>query len=239
MAGPTIAEAVAAYLDGAELARSTRRTYGASLGRMARELGPARPLAEVRDAEALAWFQATHGASMPASWNRERLTVRSAAHWWREQGWTAPSFEALGRRRVKQDRTRALPRREIERVLALDVPLREKTLWRLLYEPAARAEEVLASTWRTSILLTAAPVWSPRAAMSSGSCGRRERRGCCPACWLGAAPGRCSPRASGRGACRPRWTPTRPGTRGCRTGGRPSCSPTGPDTRCISFGTRR
>ncbi len=27
MAGPTIAEAVAAYLDGAELARSSRRTY--------------------------------------------------------------------------------------------------------------------------------------------------------------------------------------------------------------------
>jgi integrase len=144
MAGPTIAEAVASYLDGAELARSSRRTYGVSLRRMARELGPARPLGEVSDAEAAGWFQTAHGASMPASWNRERLTVRSAARWWREQGWTAPSFQALRRRRVKQDRTRALPRHEIERVLALDTPLREKTLWRLLYESAARAEEVLA-----------------------------------------------------------------------------------------------
>jgi hypothetical protein len=54
MAGPTIAAAVAAYLDGAELARSTRRTYGVSLGRMARELGPARLLAELSDAEAVA-----------------------------------------------------------------------------------------------------------------------------------------------------------------------------------------
>jgi integrase/recombinase XerC/integrase/recombinase XerD len=110
---------------------------------MARELGPARPLGEISDAEAVAWFQAAHGASMPASWNRERFTVRSAARWWREQGWTAPSFQAL-RRRVTQDRTRALPRHEIQHVLALDVPLREKTLWRLLYESAARAEEVLA-----------------------------------------------------------------------------------------------
>ncbi len=99
MAGPTIAEAVAAYLDGAELARSTRRTYSLSLRRMARELGPERPLGEVRDAEAVAWFQTAHSASMPASWNRERLTVRSAARWWREQGWTAPSFQALRHRR--------------------------------------------------------------------------------------------------------------------------------------------
>jgi hypothetical protein len=119
MAGPTIVEAVAVYLDGAELARSSRRTYGVSLGRMARELGPARPLDEVRDAEAVAWFQAAHGASMPASWNRERLTVHSAARWWRERGWTAPSFQALRRRRVTQDRTRALPRQEIARVLRL------------------------------------------------------------------------------------------------------------------------
>src|SRR6266567_586307 len=85
---------------------------------MARELGPTRPLGAVSDAE--------------------------AARWWREQGWRAPSFEALRRRRVKQDRTRALARNEIARVLALDAPLREKTLWRLLYESAARAEEVLA-----------------------------------------------------------------------------------------------
>jgi len=57
MAGPTIAEAVAAYLDGAELARSSRRTYGVSLRRMARELGPTRPLGAVSDAEAVGWFQ--------------------------------------------------------------------------------------------------------------------------------------------------------------------------------------
>jgi hypothetical protein len=60
-------------------------------------------------AAAVARLQTAHGASMPASWNRERLTMRSAARWWREQGWTAPSFEALRRRRVTQDRTRALP----------------------------------------------------------------------------------------------------------------------------------
>ena len=43
------------------------------------------------------------------------------------------------------DRTRALPRGRIERLLSRrDIPLREKTLWRMLYETAARASEILA-----------------------------------------------------------------------------------------------
>src|SRR5450755_2386587 len=49
------------------------------------------------------------------------------------------------RRREHADHTRSLPRRAIERQLSRrDVPLREKTLWRMLYETAARASEILA-----------------------------------------------------------------------------------------------
>jgi integrase len=41
--------------------------------------------------------------------------------------------------------TRALPRARIERLLPRrDIPLLEKTLWRMLYETAARASEILA-----------------------------------------------------------------------------------------------
>jgi integrase/recombinase XerD len=43
------------------------------------------------------------------------------------------------------DRTRALTRAQLERLFARhDLPLRERTLWRLLYETAARANELLA-----------------------------------------------------------------------------------------------
>jgi Phage integrase family len=43
------------------------------------------------------------------------------------------------------DETRAIPQAEIERLLSRrDVPLREKTLWRMLYETGARASEILA-----------------------------------------------------------------------------------------------
>jgi integrase len=49
------------------------------------------------------------------------------------------------RRREHLNATRAVPRPAIDRALSRrDVPLREKTLWRMLYETAARASEVLA-----------------------------------------------------------------------------------------------
>jgi integrase len=49
------------------------------------------------------------------------------------------------RRKKNSDATRALPRGRVERLLSRrDIPLREKTLWRMLYETAARASEILA-----------------------------------------------------------------------------------------------
>ncbi|MDQ6949628.1 MAG: site-specific integrase [Actinomycetota bacterium] len=52
---------------------------------------------------------------------------------------------ALRRRRRRADRTRALSRSDVEQLHSRkDIPLREKTLWRMLYETAARAAEVLA-----------------------------------------------------------------------------------------------
>jgi integrase/recombinase XerD len=87
-----------------------------------------------------------HAMAAPATWNRELATLRSAVGWWRSHGWLAvdPTY-GLERRRDQVDRTRALNRRQLERLFARrDLPLRERTLWRLLYETAARANELLA-----------------------------------------------------------------------------------------------
>lgn len=47
--------------------------------------------------------------------------------------------------RATPDETRAIDRAAIERLLTRrDLPLREKALWRMLYETAARASEILA-----------------------------------------------------------------------------------------------
>jgi integrase len=60
--------------------------------------------------------------------------------------WPAPQLPGdAERRKEHSDTTRALPRARIERLLSRrDIPLREKTLWRMLYETAARASEILA-----------------------------------------------------------------------------------------------
>jgi integrase/recombinase XerD len=77
--------------------------------------------------------------------NRELSVVRAAISWWRGQGWLqADPTVGLVRRPAPPDRTRALTREQISALFALDVGLRDKTYWRLLYETAARAEEILA-----------------------------------------------------------------------------------------------
>jgi len=50
-------------------------------------------------------------------------------------GWARP--------KIARDHSRALTREQIAALWRLDVRLREKTLWRLLYETAARASEIL------------------------------------------------------------------------------------------------
>lgn len=51
----------------------------------------------------------------------------------------------LRRRKPRPDRAQALSRSEVEALLTReDISLRERTLWRLLYETAARSAEVLA-----------------------------------------------------------------------------------------------
>jgi integrase/recombinase XerD len=94
----------------------------------------------------------------PDTANRELSILRAALGWWRTQGWVhADPTLGLERRPAPADETRALTRDQVTAVLGLTsfrlptdpprrarrpVTLRERT-WRLLYETAARAEEIL------------------------------------------------------------------------------------------------
>jgi integrase len=82
------------------------------------------------------------------TWNRHRSAVRSFTAWAAGpgRGWVTADLAALVERRPEtRDKTRAIARHEVEELLdRRGVPLREKTLWRLLYESAARADSVLA-----------------------------------------------------------------------------------------------
>jgi integrase len=153
-AGPTLAEAVAAYLatlDHPETA-GTRRVYASTLAALRAELGADRLIADLADPAAAtqltAWFTRRWGARAPTTYNRNLDALRAALGYWHDQGWLDPAADptrSLRRRGRAPDRTKALARDRVEALLAReDLGLRERTLWRMLYETAARAGEVLA-----------------------------------------------------------------------------------------------
>jgi integrase len=146
--GVTLADAADAFLSSPRVdSPNTRRAYAGVLDRLAAELGPHRQLGDVPGDEVAAALRRLWGGSAPATWNRNRAAVVSWLNWCaQKKRWSAPQLPPdAERRRESNDATRALPRARVERLLARrDVPLREKTLWRMLYETAARASEILA-----------------------------------------------------------------------------------------------
>ncbi len=145
--GPTLREAVDAFLSSARCANhNTRRAYTAVLDHALNNLDTEGLLAELAGEDLTVMFDTAWGAAAPATWNRNRAAVSSWLAWCSKNRWAAPALPPMLERRPEHtDQTKALPKSTIERQLSRrDVPLREKTLWRMLYETAARANEILA-----------------------------------------------------------------------------------------------
>ncbi|MEV4868001.1 hypothetical protein [Streptomyces syringium] len=155
--------AIERYLTGSGIAKSSARSYRISLttwGWMfASEpapVGPARrgakppvfPISSIDDPalpQVLAELAAARAEAMDADTvNRELSIARKAIGWWQRQGWIAcdPTI-GIERRSASADRTRALAENQIHALWRLNVALREKTYWKMLYESVARADEVL------------------------------------------------------------------------------------------------
>jgi site-specific recombinase XerD len=142
----TVRAAIDAFLASPRCkARTTRRSYSGTLDRVAAALGADRPLAGVSgeqfgDALTTLW----HG-SAASTWNQRRAAVASFLAWAARNGYPAPTLPAgVERRSETHDHTRAVDRAAVERLLTRrDIPLREKTLWRMLYETAGRVVEIL------------------------------------------------------------------------------------------------
>ena len=147
--GLTVRAAVDAFLDSPKINRSphTRRAYANVLDRLADVLGAERDLAGVSDAELGEALTRLWGGCAESTWNRNRAAIGSWLAWCAgRQHWDAPGLPAsVERRREVEDTTKAVSRSRIDRLCRRrDVPLREKTLWRMLYESASRAGAVLA-----------------------------------------------------------------------------------------------
>ncbi|MDG4751581.1 site-specific integrase [Micromonospora sp. WMMD718] len=125
---------------------TTRRSYAGVLDRVAARVGADRRLADVTGDELGQALTALWAAAAPSTWNQRRAAVSSFLAWCAKNGYPSPRLPtSLERQPERRDETRALDRAAIERLLTRrDVPLREKTLWRMLYETTARAGEILA-----------------------------------------------------------------------------------------------
>lgn len=146
-AGPTLAEAAEAFLSRRDLDADTIRSYSQTMTVLRRQLGDELPVAALT-AEQVAHVIATTWADAAArTWNRHRSAVRSFSAWaaGTGRGWVTADLSApIDRRSETRDRTRTIDRRKIETLWdRRDIATREKTLWRLLYESAARADSVL------------------------------------------------------------------------------------------------
>jgi integrase/recombinase XerC/integrase/recombinase XerD len=128
------------------MATTTRRSYAQTMNRLTAQHG-AQPVGALDGATLDAFTAATWGECGPATWNRHVATLRSFGAFARRRGWLAADPAAVLERRTEPaDRTKAIARSSLERLFRRDdVALREKCLWRLLYETAARAQEVLSA----------------------------------------------------------------------------------------------
>jgi len=137
-------DAYLATLAGPESA-GTRRVYSGILAALAAEYGTMADVTSLQPEAIAAWFAARWGERSPSRWNVALDALRSASRYWQEQGWLAEDpARMLRRRRKAPDRSRALSRADVERLLTReDISIRERTLWRMLYETAARSAELL------------------------------------------------------------------------------------------------
>ncbi|OKH95572.1 tyrosine-type recombinase/integrase [Streptomyces uncialis] len=124
---------------------NTVRSYGAGVGKTAERIGEGRPLASVADDEIGEALEVLWGRSAVNTWNARRASVLSWLGWCGERGYDGPAVPAWAKRMPPPDsQTPARSKMVVDRLIARrEVHLREKTLWRMLYETAARAEEIL------------------------------------------------------------------------------------------------
>ena len=143
-AGRTLGAAVDAFLS-VPRPDTTARTYAGTLERLAARLGRDRPLAGVAGDELAGAAAELWGGLAPRTWNRHVATVRSFLSWCRDHGWPAGDlYLAADRRTVPDDDSKAIPLPQLERLWNdRKIPLRERALWRLLYDSASRADAVL------------------------------------------------------------------------------------------------
>lgn len=132
------------FLSERALSPGSRRVYRLTLERVGMALDDP-DIGTVTEQDLVAALAEAYPTASPASWNRHVATLRSFFAFATRQGWTVSDpTRALERRREVVDHDRALSRDQVEALFNdKSLTVRDQCLFRLLYESAARANEVL------------------------------------------------------------------------------------------------
>lgn len=147
----TLADAVDGFLDPSrDLMDSTRSVYRRTLTGLVDELGGETLLSDITRGDLEDVVGERWGHTAPATWNRHVATVGSFFSWCVDRDWlsTSPASK-LERRKLRrlpeQERQdQVLTYDQLDRLFTLRTgTLRDRLLWRMLYDTAARANELL------------------------------------------------------------------------------------------------
>ena len=143
---PRLRSAVEAFFSDKQLSSNTRRAYRQALSAVVEDFGVDLRVDQLDSRKVLEVFSQRWGSARPATWNTRITALQSFVSYCQRNKWIDHDLMALVvRRREPRDQTKAIPYQDLETLWSRrDIGLREKTLWRMLYETAARAGEVLA-----------------------------------------------------------------------------------------------
>ncbi|MGW5643114.1 sigma-70 family RNA polymerase sigma factor [Saccharopolyspora sp. NPDC003752] len=139
-AGTTLGTAVEEFLARDELNAATIRSYGQTLRRLRLAVGDRLPLADLTAEQVARVFGTAWGSAAAKTWNRHRAAIRSFG------AWAGLDDLAADLDRRAETRSPALPidPAQLDEIWNRPgIPLRERTLWRLLHESGAAVTAVL------------------------------------------------------------------------------------------------
>lgn len=129
-----------------DLATGSRRIYRLTLEAVAVHL-PEGHLGDLSPRDLAEALHAAYPKASPNSWNRHVATLRSFAAFAARHGWISHQDDLtrlLERRRAPEDHSKALDRDALDRLFSdRGASTRDRCLWRLLYDTAGRADEIL------------------------------------------------------------------------------------------------
>ena len=146
---PTLSDAVTAYWAGRaerDLSLRTQRAYRHAHQALLEAVGSDQPTTVLSGETLREVLEQRWAGVSPATWNARESALQSLLAYCQRHGWLtdgSPTFEP--RRHSRDGETRGIPYDDLAALWSRpDISLREQTLWRMLYETAARAGEVLA-----------------------------------------------------------------------------------------------